>query len=48
MTVSVVEDCLRSVRHVAPVVLPHRIRTDSSDRSADDLVAAALERVAVE
>ena len=32
----------------APVVLPHRIRTDSSDRSADDLVAAALERVAVE
>jgi MoxR-like ATPase len=32
----------------APVVLPHRIRTDSSDRSAEELVAAALERVAVE
>jgi len=32
----------------APVVLPHRIRTDSTDQSADELVAAALERVAVE
>ncbi|MDS0260825.1 AAA family ATPase [Haloarcula sp. S1CR25-12] len=32
----------------APVVLPHRIRTDSSDQTADELVATALERVAVE
>ena len=32
----------------APVVLPHRIRTDSSDQTAEDLVAAALDRVAVE
>ena len=32
----------------APVVLPHRIRTDSSDRTAEELVAAALDRVAVE
>jgi len=32
----------------APVVLPHRIRTDSSDQTAEELVAAALDRVAVE
>ena len=32
----------------APVVLPHRIRTDSSDQTAEKLVAAALDRVAVE
>ena len=32
----------------APVVLPHRIRTDSSEQTAEDLVAAALDRVAVE
>ena len=32
----------------APVVLPHRIRTDSSDQTAEQLVAAALDRVAVE
>jgi len=32
----------------APVVLPHRIRTDSSDQTADQLVGAALDRVAVE
>ena len=32
----------------APVVLPHRVRTDNSDRTAEELVAAALDRVAVE
>ncbi len=32
----------------APVVLPHRIRTDSSEQTAEDLVGAALDGVAVE
>ncbi|MFC7075436.1 AAA family ATPase [Haloarcula halophila] len=32
----------------APVVLPHRIRTDSSDQSATDLVREALDSVPVE
>ena len=32
----------------ALVVLPHRVRTDNSDRTAEELVAAALDRVAVE
>ena len=32
----------------APVVLPHRVRTDNSDQTAEELVAAALDRVAVE
>jgi len=36
------------VQTEAPVVLPHRIRTDSSDQTAEELVAAALDRVAVE
>jgi MoxR-like ATPase len=32
----------------APVVLPHRIRTDSSEQTGSDLVEDALEAVAVE
>ena len=36
------------VQQEAPVVLPHRIQTDSSDQTADALVAEALETVAVE
>ena len=32
----------------APVVLPHRIRTDSSEQTGAGLVEAALESVAVE
>ena len=36
------------IKQEAPVVLPHRIRTDSSDRTAADLVEAALETVDVE
>ncbi|MBX0288160.1 MoxR family ATPase [Halomicroarcula sp. F28] len=36
------------VQTEAPVVLPHRIRTDSSDQTAEQLVTAALDRVAVE
>jgi len=36
------------LKREAPVVLPHRIRTDSSDQTAGELVATALERVAVE
>ena len=36
------------VQREAPVVLPHRIRTDSSDQTPDELVAAALSSVAVE
>ena len=36
------------VQTEAPVVLPHRIRTDSSDQSAADLVREALDSVPVE
>ncbi|WP_135305334.1 AAA family ATPase [Haloarcula amylovorans] len=36
------------VQQEAPVVLPHRIRTDSSEQTADVLVAAALDSVDVE
>ncbi|WP_254273250.1 AAA family ATPase [Haloarcula marina] len=36
------------VQREAPVVLPHRIRTDSSEQTATDLVAAALNAVDVE
>ncbi|MBX0295376.1 AAA family ATPase [Haloarcula nitratireducens] len=36
------------VQREAPVVLPHRIRTDSSEQTADALVAAALDTVDVE
>ncbi|WP_324756375.1 AAA family ATPase [Haloarcula sp. GH36] len=36
------------VQTEAPVVLPHRIRTDSSDQSAADLVRDALDTVSVE
>jgi len=32
----------------APVVLPHRIRTDSSEQTGEDLVEAALDAVPVE
>jgi MoxR-like ATPase len=36
------------IQQEAPVVLPHRIRTDRSDRTAEELVETALETVAVE
>jgi MoxR-like ATPase len=36
------------IQREAPVVLPHRIRTDSSDQTADALVQEALDTVAVE
>jgi MoxR-like ATPase len=36
------------IQREAPVVLPHRIRTDSSDQRAEALVETALETVAVE
>jgi MoxR-like ATPase len=36
------------VQQEAPVVLPHRIQTDSSEQTAEALVAEALETVAVE
>ncbi|GGN98366.1 AAA family ATPase [Haloarcula pellucida] len=36
------------VQQEAPVVLPHRIRTDSSEQTAADLVTAALKTVDVE
>ncbi|MFC7027242.1 AAA family ATPase [Halomicroarcula sp. GCM10025324] len=36
------------VQQEAPVVLPHRVQTDSSEQTAEALVAEALETVAVE
>ncbi|WP_276270636.1 AAA family ATPase [Haloarcula litorea] len=36
------------VQREAPVVLPHRIRTETSEQTADALVAEALDTVAVE